>query len=165
MKEKWKALAGKYKYAILLLAVGIVLMLLPTSGKKTAREPQQETVSFSLEDVERRMEQAIGSMEGVGRVRVMLTLKSGAVLELASDSGDSLRDTEQKTDRRIVKLNRGSGAQDVVVTGCLYPTYRGAVVVCEGAGSSTVRLAVTQAVSVLTGLPSDRITVVKWKSS
>ena len=46
----------------------------------------------------------------------------------------------------------------------LYPTYQGAVVVCEGAGSSTVRLAVVNAVSVLTGLSSDKISVVKWKS-
>ena len=40
----------------------------------------------------------------------------------------------------------------------------GAVVVCQGAGSSGVRLAVTEAVAALTGLPADRITVVQWNS-
>lgn len=165
MMAKWKALAAKYKYAVLLLAVGIVLMLLPTGSKKAADTAQQEGDPFSLEETERQMEQTIGCIEGVGRVRVMLTLKSGTALELASDGGDTLRDAESKTDRQIVKLNRGSGTQDVVVTRRTYPTFLGAVVVCEGAGSSGVRLAVTQAVSVLTGLPSDRISVVKWKSS
>ena len=45
-----------------------------------------------------------------------------------------------------------------------YPVYLGAVVVCQGAGSGGVRLAVTEAVAALTGLPADRITVVQWDS-
>ena len=51
------------------------------------------------------------------------------------------------------------------VVGCLLYTsvYQGAVVVCQGAGDSGVHLAVVQAVSVLTGLGSDKITVVQWK--
>ena len=64
----------------------------------------------------------------------------------------------------MVTLNRGSGYQDVVVTRETYPVYLGAVVVCQGAGSSGVRLAVTEAVAALTGLPADRITVVQWNS-
>ena len=41
--------------------------------------------------------------------------------------------------------------------------WAGAVVVCEGGGSATVRLQLTQAVSALTGLPSDKIAIVKGK--
>ena len=71
---------------------------------------------------------------------------------------------QTKQEKQVLTVNRGSGRQEVVVTQQLYPTYQGAVVVCEGAGSSSVRLAVVNAVSVLTGLSSDRISVVKWKS-
>ena len=46
----------------------------------------------------------------------------------------------------------------------MYPVYQGAVVVCQGAGNSQVRLTVIDAVSVLTGLSSDKISVVKWKN-
>ena len=41
--------------------------------------------------------------------------------------------------------------------------WAGAVVVCEGGGSAAVRLELTQAVSALTGLPSDKIAVVKGR--
>ena len=58
----------------------------------------------------------------------------------------------------------GSGTQDVVVTRERYPSYQGAVVVCEGAGDAAVRLALTEAVSALTGLSADRISIVQWKS-
>ena len=47
------------------------------------------------------------------------------------------------------------------MTRILYPTYRGALVVCQGGDRADVRLAVIEAVSVLTGLSSDRITVAK----
>lgn len=61
-----------------------------------------------------------------------------------------------------MKLNRGSGTQDVVVTEQVYPTYQGAVIVCQGADDPAVCLSVTEAVAVLTGLGSEKITVVKW---
>lgn len=41
--------------------------------------------------------------------------------------------------------------------------WSGAVAVCEGAGSAAVRLQLTQAISALTGLPSDRIAIMKGK--
>lgn len=103
-------------------------------------------------------------MDGVGRVQVMLTLKNGSSLELAEDADSTERDGETRAQREPVTLNRGSGYQDVVVTRETYPVYLGAVVVCQGAGSSAVRLAVTEAVAALTGLPADRITVVQWNS-
>jgi stage III sporulation protein AG len=37
-------------------------------------------------------------------------------------------------------------------------------VVCQGGGSAEVRLAVTEAVAALTGLPADRVAVAKWQS-
>ena len=112
-----------------------------------------------------RLAEVLGTIDGVGRVRIMLTLRAGSSLRLAEDS--SLSDStggQTKQEKQVLTVNRGSGRQEVVVTQQLYPTYQGAVVVCEGAGSSSVRLAVVNAVSVLTGLSSDRISVVKWKS-
>ena len=94
-----------------------------------------------------------------------MTLHSGETLSLAEDSSATLGSGgDVRQDSQVLTVNRGSGKQEVVVTQQLYPTYQGAVVVCEGAGSSSVRLAVVNAVSVLTGLSSDRISVVKWKS-
>lgn len=145
--KKWNIgnLWKKYKYVGLVVLAGILLMLLP--GKKTDAQTQESGGSFSLEDTERRMEELLGRMDGVGRVQVMLTLKNGPELELAEDADDTDRDGELRRQREPVTLNRGSGYQDVVVTRETYPVYLGAVVVCQGAGSGGVRLAVTEAVA------------------
>ena len=153
-KVRWGELWKKYKFILLVVLVGIILMLLPVSSK--AEETNQgdgqiQQESFDLEAEERRMEELLGRIDGVGKLRLMLTLRSGTRLTLA-----------ENTQRETVTLNRGSGSQEVVVTNRYYPVYQGAVVVCQGADSSTVCLAVTETLQALTGLLSDRIRVAKW---
>ena len=165
-KEKLISYVKNYKYVALVVLAGVVLMLLP-SGKgeqqTVSDQPVNVSEAYSLAETEKRLEQLLGRIRGVGQVQVMLTLKSGSSLQLAENRSTSLRDTENRQDRDVVTLNRGSGYEDVVVTEQTYPVYQGAVVVCQGAGDSSVNLAVIQAVSVLTGLGSDKITVVQWK--
>ena len=165
-KEKLISYVKKYNYVALVVLAGVVLMLLP-SGKgeqqTVSDQPVNVSEAYSLAETEKRLEQLLGRIRGVGQVQVMLTLKSGSSLQLAENRSTSLRDTENRQDRDVVTLNRGSGYEDVVVTEQTYPVYQGAVVVCQGAGDSSVNLAVIQAVSVLTGVGSDKITVVQWK--
>lgn len=162
-KVRWSELWKKYKFILLVVLVGVILMLLPVSSgakDKAANDSQTPPEIFDLEATEQRMAAILGKIDGVGKLQLMLTLQSGTRLTLAEDTQrDSGRTTSE-----TVTLNRGSGSQEVVVTDRYYPVYQGAVVVCQGADSSAVRLAVTETVQALTGLPSDRIQVVKWTS-
>ena len=115
-KEKLLSYVKKYKYVALVVLVGVVLMLLP-SGKGEQQdtvEPVNVSEGYSLAETERRMEQVLGRIRGVGQVQVMLTLKSGSSLQLAENRSDSLRDTEARQERDVVTLNRLSGRGDRV---------------------------------------------------
>ena len=163
MKEKWRDILKKYRFAALVALAGVVLMLLP--GKKDSM-PDAETAegeTFSLEETERRMAEVLGAMDGVGRVQVMLSLKTGPTLQLAQDMDLEQEEGSLRQRSQPVTVNRGSGWQEALVTRQDYPVYQGAVVVCQGAGSSAVRLAVTEAVAALTGLSTEKITVVQWE--
>ena len=163
MKEKLRDILKKYRFAALVALAGVVLMLLP--GKKDSM-PDAETAegeTFSLEETERRMAQLLGRMSGVGRVQVMLSLKTGPTLQLAQDMDLEQEEGSLRQRSQPVTVNRGSGWQEALVTRQDYPVYQGAVVVCQGAGSSAVRLAVTEAVAALTGLSTEKITVVQWE--
>lgn len=172
MMEKLKDILNKYRFAVLVALAGVVLMLLPAGKQEIeAADTAGEEMSFSLEETERRMAEVLSAMDGVGRVQVMLTLHSGETLSLAEDSSATLGSGgDVRQDSQVLTVNRGSGKQEVVVTRRLYPTYQGAVVVCQGAvvvcqgaGDSRVSLRVLETVSVLTGLSSDKISVVQWK--
>ena len=60
---------GRFKYPLLVLLFGLLLMLLPQGG---GRETAEESVAV-------RLEQALGCTEGVGRVRVIVS-DNGAVI-------------------------------------------------------------------------------------
>lgn len=163
-EERWKQAAQalkKYKYAAAVILLGTLLMLLPSGEKAPAdSDPPEDTERFDRAAVQREMEEILSAIEGVGELKLMLTVDAGTKHELAQDisaergTSEGLRETSE-----TVIVGTGSGTRGVVVTQSLYPRYVGALVVCEGGGSASVRLAVTEALRALTGLPSDKISV------
>ena len=162
---KWLEGLKKYRLAALAALLGIVLMLLPggnAEAEPTAGSPDAE--AFDRGAVQEEMENILRAIDGVGELRLMLTVDSGTKRELAQDTTAERSGSEDmKRKSETVVVGTGSGTQEVVVTNRVYPRYVGALVVCEGGGSAGVRLAVTQAVSALTALPSDKITVLQGK--
>ena len=151
---KWLEGLKKYRLAALAALLGIVLMLLPGGNAE----------AFDRGAVQEEMENILRAIDGVGELRLMLTVDSGTKRELAQDTTAERSGSEDmKRKSETVVVGTGSGTQEVVVTNRVYPRYVGALVVCEGGGSAGVRLAVTQAVSALTALPSDKITVLQGK--
>ena len=154
---KWKGALEKYKYVLLVMAVGVFLLMLPFGGGETVQETvavQEET--FDLEGFEEKLEQALSKIEGAGEAQVILSLDSGTRQVLAQDQ-------EHEGDggyrSATVTVGRGSGSQEVVPLQTMAPRFRGALVVCPGGGDPQVRLNLAQAVSSLTGLGADCITI------
>ncbi len=155
-----KETAGKLlknKYMLLVLLLGLVLILLPT-GSSNKKEPTQdvrdlEVPAFSLAEEENRLKEALAQIRGVGKVKVLLSLKSTATRELA------------ESENKAIIVSKGSGNQSAVELRYEYPEYLGAVIICQGAGSARVRLDVTEAVSAFTGLSSDQITVIEMNNN
>lgn len=159
---KWLA---SYKYVLLAVLLGVVLLLIP-DGKAESEETAARLADFDRALVQREMEDILSAIDGAGRLRLMLTVRGGGELELAQDRALTQKQTdgtgEYSDKTETVVLGSGSGAK-VVVTQSRYPDFVGALVVCEGGGSAAVRLEITQALCALTGLSSDRISVIKGR--
>jgi len=151
---------NKYKYALGVLSLGIVLMLLPSG--KAEENTQQKGDPFDRLAVQKEMEQILSKVDGVGALQLMLSVDSGTELELAGAVSEEMDEGRAAREEKPLVLDHGS-SEDVVVIKSRYPGFSGALIVCEGGGSAAVRLSLTQAVSSLTGLAADRITVVKGK--
>lgn len=73
-----KALAeklGKYKYLVLLLAVGLLLLLLPTGS-----EGGSQTGSDTASAKEARLEEVLSSISGVGEAKILYSDNGVAVV-------------------------------------------------------------------------------------
>ena len=165
--EGVRKLWDRYKYAALILLVGAGLLLWPAGSGATAQTGQNEAsqVYAAAENLQSEMEEILGQIQGVGTVRVLLTMDTDGERQLAQNtelqySGSTAAPEDYSRSSQTVLVDDGS-AEAPVVTRTVYPTYRGALVVCQGGDRADVKLAVTEAVAALTGLSTDRITVVK----
>lgn len=157
LAKKWRGALGKYQYALLVLGLGAVLLLLPSGRDSPQTGPEEESAAqgFDLAAFEEKMEKALSRVDGAGETKVVLSLDSGSRQVLAQDQE---RD-EGGSSSAVVTLGRGSGAQEVAVIQTVAPKFRGALVVCPGGNDPKTRLALLQAVSALTGLGADHISI------
>ena len=164
--EGVRKLWDRYKYAALVVLIGAGLLLWPSGKGGTETTLRQQSNTKETRDIQAEMEDILGAMSGVGQVKVMLTVDSDGERQLAQDTeltySGSAESPEDYSRRSETVLTDGDGDGTVVIR-TLYPTYRGALVVCQGGDRADVRLVVTEAVSSLTGLSTDRITVAKWQ--
>lgn len=149
-----RQLYQKYRWALLILVIGLVLMLLPENKAEPGENISQESVTVATE--EERLARILSQVQGVGSVEVMLTKAVGERNIYQTDTSDGIGwDT--------VIVNRQDRGQEGLVSAVEGPVYQGAIVVCQGGDDPKVRLAVVEAVCNATGLGADRVTVLKMK--
>ncbi len=159
----------KYKYLIAVIAVGFFLLLLP-QGKEPAMEKSGTMVPFEIENFEKRVEKALSECSGVGRCEVILSIDSGPANIYEKDSKKSERENEggvmreRDSDVKPSILSEGSGRESPLVIKEVYPEFRGAMIICDGAENPSVRTAITNSVTALTGLSTDKISIIKMKN-
>lgn len=152
LKSKLKGLISN-KYALVVLAVGLVLLLLPTGGGGDEPSDTQTDISapaFSLSAEEDRLARQLAKIKGAGSVSVLLSVE-GSAERVPAETGEEIL---------VVSV---SGGEKVVDLYYVNPTYMGAVIVCQGAGAPEVRLEITRAVSAFTGLGADAIRVIQME--
>lgn len=172
LRERGLALLQKYKYVALVMAVGCALLLWPSGENKDppravasappVTAPQED---FSVSALEEKLERTLSKVHGAGDVSVMLTVQGGSRQVLAEDVKNS-RSAEGGSESQratvVVSGTSGTGGGPVLVQQ-LYPKFQGALVVCSGGEDAGVRLKLMEAVSALTGLGTDKISICKGK--
>ena len=166
--EVWKkraaALLGQYKYVLLVVLAGAVLLLLPLlRGGSEAEKRSADPEGPAGGDLEERLEGALSRIDGAGEVEVVLTVKSGPQQVLAQDVDTTVDDRGTQSALTSVVVSHGGGEEEAVVVQQLSPQYQGALVVCSGGDDPQVRLRLVEAVAALTGLGADQISVCKGK--
>ena len=169
--EDWKELGRKWlekgkglRWALLVILVGVVLLCIPTREAK--KEPVEDTAQvqsaraeYDVSTLEEKLAQTLSQIEGVGEVSVVLTLKSGTRQVYATEKAERSDSGGSDSEETLARISTGSGSEEALRVMEIYPTFQGALVVCDGGNSASVRLAVTKSVAALTGLSTEKISV------
>ncbi len=164
LKILWK----EYRFVILILFAGLFLMLLPSrqSTSTATGSPeggQSEAIVLQEEgfsNLEKRLERILSNLQGAGKVCVLLTEFRGEEYLYQIDA--ELSSSESKRESTVILTNENRG-EEGLIRRIDPPEYMGAVVLSQGADDPSVRLEISQAVSSATGLPMNRITILKMK--
>lgn len=200
--EKWARNRDLKKWfrkdnLVILILTGVLLVIiaLPTRDPREAGEPQTggdnqvkapagESTGItgqadSDEDYARQLEQrlreTLSQMEGVGKVRVMITLRSSQELVVEKEQpylrsstnendaqGGNRSINQMETEENTVYRTDGNVSEPYVVK-TLPPQVEGVVVVAEGAGSGTVNRTIVEMVQALFGVEAHKVKVVKME--
>lgn len=156
---------------VALLVLGLVLLAL--SGISNVGETEKASVESTstigtddyAESLEERLTSILSSIDGAGRVKVMVTLESGSediylrdydYGENIDPSGKSSRESKDK-----YVIIDGSNEEKGIVVRVLEPEVRGVAVVCDGAGSQTVCRQIVETVTALLGVTGAQVSVAK----
>lgn len=163
--KKCIAFGKKYRYPCLVLLLGLVLLLIPT-GENDDGEPVKSEVQssaegeFALEEFTREAEELLSGISGAGPVRLLLTLDTDGMGTFLSDESSRQDESGHERETQTVLVEK-DGAETPVTVSRTYPVFRGAVAICPGGENSQVILSIKEAISSLTGLGMDKITVLK----
>lgn len=164
LQDKVHSFVNKYKYVALVLIVGLVLMLLPIGdSQESVAIPNESPVTPSGISLEDKLADLLSKVEGAGEVEVILTVASGEEVIYQLDENRSVADNSTNEDLHTVTVTDSQRNQNGLIKQVNPETYKGAIILCHGANDPTVRLAIVEAISRITGLGANCISILKMK--
>ncbi|HHY91011.1 MAG TPA: stage III sporulation protein AG [Clostridiales bacterium] len=118
---------------------------------------------------EKKLENILSQIEGVGKTKVMITYETGTEVVPAFNVQNSKQVTEEKdanggtrstTQEDITKnIVMGNKDNEMIILKEIEPQIRGVVVVAEGAGDIEVKSKIIEAVQTVFQIPISKVTV------
>ena len=159
--QKLTGFLKKYKYIILVLLVGVALMIVPSKSRNSASATIKETEAY--DDVTENLCNILERISGAGWVEVLLTKSTEKETIYQTDVDHESKDLSENKRNTTVVVSDSSRNESGLIQKINAPTYRGALIVCDGADDPAVRLAIFDAVSKVTGLSTNHIAVIKME--
>ena len=149
---------NRAKLAIVFGGIAMALILLsewiPAQPDAEVRTAAADPAAYRVQ-IEQQLTSLIEQIDGAGKTVVMLTLENGEETVYALDT---LSGQTQSQETHVL-LDDGSALAQTVYL----PKVCGAAIVCEGGGDVRVAVRITELVSALLDLPSNRICVEQRK--
>lgn len=161
-KQTFPTILKKYRWAAVVLLVGLVMMAFPDS-KEVPMPAAAEISQMEETGLQQELETLLSKLDGAGKVKVLLTVDTGERTHYQTDEDQQRSEGHSDLREETVIITDNLRSQQGLVQQVDPPVYRGAVVLCQGGDRASVRLAVVDAVKTATGLTADKITVLKMK--
>lgn len=166
-KDKW--------LIILLVGLLLVVIAMPVSDIKSDQTQDEQQVQKAenasrdtyTDALETRLENALAKVEGVGNVKVMITLASSSEKvvekdqEMTSEVQEGESGEKNTSSSETAVYANGNGEEMPYVKQELSPRIEGVLVIADGGDNAIVIENITEAVQALFGVDTHKIKVMK----
>lgn len=176
-------------YVIVIVLIGVLILLVssfftskPTySSNEITEKPvmdvskDKDPLGAYEEKQKKDLENILSSIDGIGKVQVMITFESGREQVPATDINNSVNKTEEKdttggtrtntqnnTGAKVVMKGSGS-ATEAIILKTLNPKVISVVIVAEGAKNKELQYKIMKTVSGLYNIPENKVDVYSMK--
>lgn len=173
---------------VILAGILLFIIVLPTNDTKKNKDREEtqtgtkattkETTEAEADQyetyLEKRLQEILGKMEGVGKIQVMVTLEDNGEQILEKDEKESRTETGEgsgenaRTATEVVLeyatiFVEEDGNKTPYIVQVKNPKVKGVVVVCEGGGNSQVAQNISKAIGALFSIETHKIMVMKME--
>lgn len=148
-----------------------------SDGGDTWDVKDDPTYNAYTEQLEKRLKSALEQIDGVGKVEVMITLKTSmesvverekpnsttSTEEQDAQGGKRLIQSREEEEKVVFQTENGSSTPFVVKT--YMPEIEGVLVVAQGAGNGVVKKNLSEIAQNLFAIEANKVTVVKMKTN
>ena len=168
-------------FLIIILIITILIINFILKDDKKSSEEQNEETSYktlaeintdtSSDDLQSQLEKILGTIKGVGKVKVFLNYseskktiamydeKTTTSSTEETDSEGGLRNTTSTEVQKDVIYSKKDGGEVPMTEKIIMPTIEGAIITAVGARNASIRTNIVNAVKSATGLSIDKIQV------
>lgn len=167
--EKLKQIFAKIKSVknieIIIGLVIIAVMIIIYSNVSAAKEKTEAASGGDVtltENLETRLAEILGEIEGAGEVKVMITFAGTGDKVTAETTNTHTTTTNGSTSSTTTTTTTSSpilSGSDVVILQEKMPEIKGVIVVAEGAGDMKVKLKLMQATATVLGINANSIQI------
>ena len=170
---------------ILIITVLIINSMWNNSNDKGSKEKNNETSkvlaqtnttnSTEQNDLETELEDILESIDGVGKVKVLIKYSESSKVvamynETNSESvtketdGDSSKDVKETENKKEIVYTDENGENKPITEKVVMPVIEGAIITAQGAENANVKSSIVSAVEAITGLAVHKIQVFEMKN-
>lgn len=178
-KDKNRKIENLVVFLVILVITLVVInnIIKEDDKKETKNYSGAELASVSTEEasqtsLEKRLENILSKMDGVGEVSVLITYSESSTIIPMYNESTSKSVTEETDTSGGVRTIQSEDSEKSIVTGSdsnpvtektVNPKIEGAIVTASGAGNANVKANIVSAVEAVTGLSTHKIQVFEQK--
>ena len=193
LKEKIKKIIEKQKesgdkkkienmiiFIIILIITIIAINAIWNNDNKNEIEEKEDKSAYKIlaedtsneknnnEDIEEKLELILSKMEGVGKVKVMITYLQGSeIVPMKNETKKTSLTQEEDSDGGKRQIEETDISTEIVYSSnnnpetetIINPIVKGAIIIAEGASNATIKSNIVSAVEAITGVATYRIQV------